>query len=67
MSDPAFVLQQHADSYQAAMARQHEQALQLLTQQPPDFSQAATACHRALQFQRQGEALQEVLRELRPS
>jgi hypothetical protein len=58
------ILDSHYQSYVGAMARQHEYALESLTQQPPDFSSAATACHRALQFQRQADALRELRRQM---
>jgi hypothetical protein len=57
-------IDRHHGAYLDAMALQHEQALALLTQKPPDFSMAATACHRALQFQRQAEALMQLRRDV---
>lgn len=54
----------HSLLYQTSADRQHTQATALLAQTPPDFSAAATACHRALQFTRQADALDAARKEL---
>lgn len=54
----------HARLYGHSARLQHEQAVALLAQDPPDFSAAATACHRALQFERQQQALDATRKEL---
>lgn len=64
-ADPAErTLEHHRNSYQAAADRQHSLALAHLNCTPPEFSDAATACHRAHQFHLQAEALETARREL---
>lgn len=52
------------DSYLEQQRQHHEAAAAALAETPPDYSAAATACHRALQFRRQAEALAWVTLEL---
>lgn len=54
----------HASLYREAVRKQHDMAVGALTSGRPDYSAAATACHRALQFQRQAEACETLAREL---
>ena len=57
--DPAEIatLDRHIELYRAAAEGQKDIAVLSLQTSPPDYSSAATACHRALQFTRQAEAL----------
>jgi hypothetical protein len=59
----ADVLGSHVTQYRLAARQQENQARRLLAQNPPDYSVAATACHRALQFQRQAEALEALAKD----
>jgi hypothetical protein len=63
---PQNLLELHATLYREAARRQREQALGALSSEPaaPDYSYAATACHRAHQLTLQAETLETVLREL---
>jgi hypothetical protein len=58
------LIERHRHQYVGAMRLQHEQAVALLAQNPPDYSAAATACHRALQFERQAQTLEQLQRAL---
>lgn len=53
----------HAARYRAAAALQRGQAWDALSQFPPDYSAAATACHRALQFTRQADAVEQLAKD----
>lgn len=57
--------QAELDLYLEQSREQHGQAMAALAKSPPNYSAAATACHRALQFHRQAEALAWVQMELR--
>lgn len=47
----------YIEQYTAARDAQTEVARKYLANTPPELSLAATACHRALQFERQAQAL----------
>lgn len=59
----ARTLEAHLEQYRLAATLQRGEARQLLAQEPPDYSAAATACHRALQFTRQAGALEQLARD----
>lgn len=59
----ALTVQRHEDTYRDAAHQQRETALANLQADPPDYSAAATACHRALQFTRQAECLNGLARD----
>jgi hypothetical protein len=56
-------LNRHVHGYRRSMTMQHKQAAALLAQEVPDYSSAAAACHRALQYERQAQALLAFERE----
>lgn len=60
----ADLAQLHAVSYRQTAQRQREQIDACLSLQPPDYSAAATACHRAHQYARMADACEELGREL---
>jgi hypothetical protein len=60
---PLFIAERaagHVEQYRGAAIAQHGQAVVALSQVPPNYSAAATACHRALQFQRQADAIDQL-------
>jgi hypothetical protein len=64
MTQPLEFVTAHAEQYERARDAQTELANKYLAQPTPELSLAATACHRALQFERQAAALREVQRNL---
>lgn len=68
-NDPVTVLQvaqiteARLEQYRSSARLHHRQAVACLAQNPPDYSLAATACHRALQFTWQADALDQLARD----
>lgn len=63
LPDLVRAVSRHVVQYREAARALRGQAQASLAQDPPDFSAAATACHRALQFTRQAEALHVLVAE----
>lgn len=59
----AQLTEQHVQQYREHQQLQTELAYRHLVSTPPDLSAAATACHRALQFQRQADALTQLAKD----
>lgn len=57
------IAQRRLAQYRLAAERQHVQAMGHLDQAPPNYSAAATACHRAHQFYLQAQALEQLARD----
>jgi len=64
MTQPIDLAAEHARQYRRASEAQTRLARQYLAADVLDLSLAATACHRALQFERQAQALEQLAREL---
>jgi len=65
MTQPLTVLERIRQECLAAMEHQRQVATTHLNLR--DYSKAATACHRALQYRRQAEVLTELRRNLEPA
>jgi hypothetical protein len=53
----------HLEKYREASQLQRELARRCLASEPPQLSEAATACHRAYQFRLEADALEQLAKD----